>query len=133
MLGAGTASEALSRKPLNILVLGGTGFIGPHQVEYAVSRGHKVTLFNRGKTNAELFPKLEKVFGDRTKPNAYDSLKGRKWDIVIDNGAQVPAWVREAGAALKDSRSEEHTSELQSHVNLVCRLLLEKKKKKKKH
>jgi 2'-hydroxyisoflavone reductase len=38
-------------RPLRILVLGGTGFIGPHQVRYAVARGHKVTLFNRGRTN----------------------------------------------------------------------------------
>ena len=46
-------SRALARpavKPLNILILGGTGFIGPHQVRYALARGHKVTLFNRGKS-----------------------------------------------------------------------------------
>src|SRR2546430_980596 len=41
-------------KPLNLLILGGTGFIGPHQVEYALKRGHKLTLFNRGKTNPGL-------------------------------------------------------------------------------
>ncbi|MDQ6612035.1 MAG: NAD-dependent epimerase/dehydratase family protein [Gemmatimonadota bacterium] len=96
-------SRRATPKPLKILMLGGTGFIGPHEVEYAVSRGHTVTLFNRGKTNADLFPKLEKVFGDRSKPGAYDALKGRRWDVVVDNGAQIPAWVREAGAALKDS------------------------------
>jgi len=36
-------------RPLRILILGGTGFTGPHQVRYALSRGHQVTLFNRGR------------------------------------------------------------------------------------
>ena len=88
---------------LRILILGGTGFIGPHQVNYAVERGHTVTLFNRGRTNADLFPKVEKVIGDRDKPDGYDALKGRTFDVVIDNPAQMPKWVRDAGAALKDS------------------------------
>ena len=45
-----------SAKPLRILILGGTGFIGPYQVRYALSRGHKVTTFNRGKTNPGELP-----------------------------------------------------------------------------
>lgn len=90
-------------KPLRILILGGTGFIGPHQVQYALDRGHQVTLFNRGQTNASLFPSVEKLIGDRNAPDGYAALKGRKWDAVIDNPAQLPRWVREAGAALKDS------------------------------
>jgi 2'-hydroxyisoflavone reductase len=88
---------------LRILILGGTGFIGPHQVEYALARGHTVTLFNRGRTNPQLFPTVEKLIGDRNAPNGYDALKGRTWDVVIDNPTQIPRWVREAGAALKDS------------------------------
>lgn len=91
--------------PLRILILGGTGFIGPHQVEYALSRGHKVTLFNRGQTNPKLFPKVEKIIGDRNKPDGYAALKGRTWDAVIDNPVQVPRWVREAGAALAKNTS----------------------------
>ncbi len=87
-------------KPLRILILGGTGFIGPHQVEYALSRGHTVTLFNRGKTNPGLFPKVEKLIGDRNAPGGYKALEGRTWDVVIDNPVQVPRWVREAGAVL---------------------------------
>lgn len=87
-------------KPLRILILGGTGFIGPHQVEYAMSRGHTVTLFNRGQTNPGLFPKVEKLIGDRNAPDGYKALKGRTWDVVIDNPTQIPRWVREAGAAL---------------------------------
>lgn len=86
--------------PLKILILGGTGFIGPHQVDYAISRGHTVTLFNRGQTNPTLFPNVEKLIGDRNAPNGYDALKGRQWDVVIDNPVQVPRWVREAGAVL---------------------------------
>ncbi len=90
-------------KKLRILILGGTGFIGPHQVEYAMSRGHTVTLFNRGQTNPGLFPTVEKLIGDRNAPDGYAALKGRTWDVVIDNPTQIPRWVREAGAALKDS------------------------------
>jgi 2'-hydroxyisoflavone reductase len=98
-----TTQSSAQPKPLRILILGGTGFIGPHQVEYALSRGHKVTLFNRGKTNPGLFPKVEKLIGDRNAPDGYKALKGRTWDVVIDNPTQIPRWVREAGAALKDS------------------------------
>jgi 2'-hydroxyisoflavone reductase len=90
-------------KPLRILILGGTGFIGPHQVEYALSRGHRVTLLNRGRTNPQLFPKVEKLIGDRNSPEGYAALKGRKFDVVIDNPVQTPAWVTEAGAVLKDN------------------------------
>ncbi|MEP6692830.1 MAG: NAD-dependent epimerase/dehydratase family protein [Gemmatimonadaceae bacterium] len=87
-------------KPLRILILGGTGFIGPHQVRYAISRGHKVTLFNRGKTNPGLFPDVEKLEGDRAVNN-YASLKGRDWDVVIDNPTTLPRWVRQAADTLK--------------------------------
>ncbi len=91
--------------PLRILILGGTGFIGPHQVEYALSRGHTVTLFNRGQTNPGLFPNVEKLIGDRNAPDGYKALKGRTWDIVLDNPTQIPRWVRDAGAALKGKTS----------------------------
>ena len=77
--------------PLRILILGGTGFIGPHQVEHALARGHTVTLFNRGKTNPHLFPDVEKLFGDRD--NDREALKGRDWDVVLDNSATIPRWV----------------------------------------
>ncbi len=87
-------------KPLRILILGGTGFIGPHQVRYALARGHKLTLFNRGKTNPGLFPDVEHLAGDRQK-SELDELKNREWDVVIDNPTTIPRWVREAGAVLK--------------------------------
>lgn len=89
-------------KPLRILILGGTGFIGPFQVQYALDRGHKVTLFNRGKTNPQLFPTVEKLQGDR-KTGDLKALEGREWDVVIDNPSTLPKWVREAAQLLKNS------------------------------
>src|SRR5215831_6233610 len=63
-------------KPLRILILGGTGFTGPFQVKYALSRGHKVTVFNRGKTHPGELPKeAEQLIGDRN--GQLDALKGR--------------------------------------------------------
>lgn len=88
-------------KPLRILILGGTGFIGPNQVEYALARKHKVTLFNRGKTNSTLFPDVPRLLGDRNAPGGHDALKKGNWDVVIDNPTRNPQWVRDAGAALK--------------------------------
>ena len=86
--------------PLRILILGGTGFTGPFQVRYAVSRGHKVTVFNRGKTHpGELPNEVEQLIGDRN--GKLDALKGRKWDVVIDNPTSLPVWVRDAAAVLK--------------------------------
>jgi len=79
---------------LNILVLGGTGFIGPHMVSEALRRGHSVTLFNRGRTNNELFADLETIKGDRD--GGLDGLKGRRWDAVIDNSGYVPRHVRDS-------------------------------------
>jgi len=92
-------------RPLRILILGGTGFIGPHQVRYAVARGHKITLFNRGRTNPGLFKGLDGIeerIGDRAPvPGNYDALRTGEWDVVIDNPTTRPRWVREAAAALK--------------------------------
>ncbi len=87
--------------PLRILILGGTGFIGPHQVEYALGRGHTVTLFNRGRTNPELFPEVERLVGDRN--DNLEALRGREWDVVIDNPATNPDWVRLSADVLRDS------------------------------
>jgi 2'-hydroxyisoflavone reductase len=86
-------------KPLRILFLGGTGFIGPYQVEYAIKRGHQVTLFNRGKTHPGLFPNAEKLEGDRD--GKLDALKGKRWDAVIDNSGYVPRHVRDSAQLLK--------------------------------
>lgn len=87
-------------KSLRILILGGTGFTGPFQVRYAISRGHKVTVFNRGRTHpGELPQEAEQLIGDRN--GQLDALKGRTWDVVIDNPATLPVWVRDAAQILK--------------------------------
>jgi 2'-hydroxyisoflavone reductase len=89
-----------SVKPLRILILGGTGFTGPYQVRYALSRGHTVTTFNRGKTHPGELPKeVEQLIGDRN--GQLDALKGRKWDVAIDNPTTLPVWVRDAAEILK--------------------------------
>ena len=86
--------------PMRILILGGTGFTGPYQVKYALSRGHKVTTFNRGKTHpGELPAEVEQLVGDRN--GNLEALKNRKWDVVIDNPTTLPAWVRDAAQVLK--------------------------------
>ncbi len=86
------------QEPLDILILGGTGFIGPHMVREALRRGHSVTLFNRGRTNNALFPDLETIKGDRD--NGLDGLKGRRWDAVIDNSGYVPRHVHDSAKLL---------------------------------
>ena len=89
-----------STKPLRILILGGTGFIGPHQVRYALARGHKLTLFNRGRNPKDWPGEVEELTGDRNTGDLA-SLKGRTWDVCIDNPTTLPFWVRDAGAILK--------------------------------
>jgi 2'-hydroxyisoflavone reductase len=97
-LAAGAARAA--GKPLRILILGGTGFIGPYEVRYALSRGHQVTVFNRGRHPQDWPGQVEELTGDR---NASDlkALAGREWDVCIDNPTTLPFWVRDAGEALK--------------------------------
>jgi 2'-hydroxyisoflavone reductase len=105
---AATTSHALAQgqpsapapRPMHLLILGGTGFVGPHQVRYALSRGHKVTLFNRGRRPKEWPAEVEELTGDRDT-NDYASLKGRRFDVCIDNPSAVPHWVRDAAAVLK--------------------------------
>lgn len=87
-------------KGLRILILGGTGFTGPFQVRYALSRGHQVAVFNRGRTHPGELPKeVEQLIGDRN--GKLDALKARTWDVVIDNPTTLPVWVREAAQILK--------------------------------
>jgi 2'-hydroxyisoflavone reductase len=85
---------------MHLLILGGTGFVGPHQVRYALSRGHKVTLFNRGRRPKDWPAEVEELTGDRDAKD-YASLKGRRFDVCIDNPSAVPHWVRDAAAVLK--------------------------------
>ena len=88
-----------SAKPLRILILGGTGFTGPHQVRYALARGHRITLFNRGRQPNEWPHEVEELVGDRNTGDL-KALEGRAWDVCIDNPTTLPFWVRDAGRVL---------------------------------
>src|SRR5947208_13186245 len=91
---------APAAKPLNILILGGTGFTGPEQVEYALARGHKITLINRNKTRPDFFKgKVDQLIGDMNADMS--ALKGLKFDVVIDNPTTYPAWVRNVAQYMK--------------------------------
>ena len=91
-LPSATLAEKAAPKSLRLLILGGTGFIGPHEINYALERGHEVTMFNRGKTAPDMFPDVERLIGDRN--GQLDALKGRKWDAVIDNSGFFPRHAR---------------------------------------
>ena len=102
------ASAAAPPRRMKLLILGGTGFIGPWQVRYAVERGHEVTIFNRGRSAPGLFKGVEELTGDRAA-NQLDALKGRRWDAVIDNSASradAPDWVRHSAGLLKDTADQ---------------------------
>ena len=107
-LTSGTRGERLlaqpvekASRPLKILILGGTGFTGPHQVNYATARGHQVTVFNRGRRQAGLPASVEHLTGDRNAPDGVAALKGsRTWDVAIDVPTTNPRWVRDAAGAL---------------------------------
>ncbi|MEL6253438.1 MAG: NAD-dependent epimerase/dehydratase family protein [Bacteroidota bacterium] len=109
MLSANPVSHLLdlgeAEKKLKILILGGTGFLGPHQIAYALKRGHKVSTFTRGKTkptiHPELFSQVESLVGDRE--NNLEALKNRKWDVVIDNSGRRTKWTEDSAKLLVDN------------------------------
>src|SRR5579864_797347 len=86
---------------MRILVIGGTRFVGRHLVEAALERGHDVTLFNRGQTNADLFPTVTKLRGDRSSD--LSALQGKTWDAVIDTCGYVPRVVSASAQLLAHS------------------------------
>ncbi|MEM6803632.1 MAG: NAD-dependent epimerase/dehydratase family protein [Bacteroidota bacterium] len=89
---------------LNILILGGTSFLGPHQIAYALTRGHKITTFTRGKTkpsvHQDVFKEVTSLLGDRE--DNLEALKGKTWDVVIDNSGNRAHWVKKTADLLKD-------------------------------
>jgi 2'-hydroxyisoflavone reductase len=93
-------APAATTRPKRILVLGGTGFLGPCIVRAARARGHMLTLFNRGKTNPGLFPEVETILGDRRTD--IDRLRGREWDAVVDTWVLLPRSVRAMTELLRD-------------------------------
>jgi 2'-hydroxyisoflavone reductase len=97
--------QALGSPPRRILVLGGTQFLGPATVEAAVAGGHTVTLFNRGITNPDLFPHVEKLRGFRSSDAGdqdLSSLAHRHFDVVVDVWPNDPTTVASAAEFLKD-------------------------------
>ncbi len=110
--GAGGAGQAegtnqaggAGQPGMSILVLGGTGFIGPHVVQHALARGHEITLFNRGRTNTHLFPGVEKLVGDRN--DDLTALEGRRWDAVLDNSGYDPHQLELSVGLLKDATDQ---------------------------
>lgn len=85
---------------MDLLVLGGTRFLGRHLVEAALGRGHGVTLFNRGESDPGLFPEVEELRGDRG--GDLSALRGRVWDAVIDTSGYLPREVRRSAGLLAD-------------------------------
>jgi len=100
-LGALLRASDRSAAPLDLLILGGTGFIGPHLVKLAMSRGHKVTIFTRGRHDGDLPDGVTRLVGDRN--GQLGALAGGKWDAVIDDSATNPDWVVQSCAALNNS------------------------------
>ena len=94
-----------SGEKLKILILGGTSFLGPHQIAYALKRGHEVSTFTRGKTipkiHQELFSNVEQLIGDRE--DNLEALKNRKWDVVIDNSGRRTKWTEDTAQLLKEN------------------------------
>jgi 2'-hydroxyisoflavone reductase len=108
LAGPSKKSAISSKKPLKLLVLGGTGFLGPAFVNAALARGHTVTLFNRGKTRPELFPNVEKLQGDRDpkKGEGLKALEGRRWDAVLDNSGYYPRMVKASAELLAPNAAQ---------------------------
>jgi 2'-hydroxyisoflavone reductase len=86
---------------MDVLILGGTGFLGRHLVEAALGSGHRVTLFNRGIKAPDLFPQVETIEGDREVD--LSALSGRRWDATIDTCGYVPRVVRASAKTLANA------------------------------
>lgn len=86
---------------MDILILGGPKFLGRATIDAALAAGHTVSVFNRGQTNADVYPNIEKLRGDRD--GDLDALRGRQWDVVIDNSGYVPRIVRQSAELLAGS------------------------------
>ncbi|MGH7127800.1 MAG: NAD-dependent epimerase/dehydratase family protein, partial [Planctomycetaceae bacterium] len=99
----GERSPPRAGQARNILILGGTNYIGPHLVHQALERGHRITTFTRGRRQptlyADLFDRVEQLEGDRE--GDLESLRGGSWDIVVDNSATNPKWVADSAALLR--------------------------------
>lgn len=100
LLGASIPPSFAKAKTQRVLILGGTGFIGPHFVDALEAGGHKITLFNRGKRDPDAKQGVEQLLGDRN--DNLESLTGRDWDVVIDNSGYTPKQVELSTSLLRD-------------------------------
>jgi 2'-hydroxyisoflavone reductase len=98
------SAEKSAQNPLRILILGGTSFLGPHQIAYAMARGHSISTFTRGKTiptiYTDLYQNVEQLIGDRN--DNLTALENGEWDVVIDNSGHNAEWTKKSAALLKD-------------------------------
>ncbi|MGJ8662104.1 MAG: NAD-dependent epimerase/dehydratase family protein [Marinicella sp.] len=103
-LASATQNIQNAAKKLRILILGGTSFLGPHQIAYALARGHSISTFTRGKTKAtvhqDVFEHVEELIGDRN--NDHSALENKQWDVVIDNSGRNTEWTSKSAELLKD-------------------------------
>lgn len=101
---AQTTESEKAKQGLKILILGGTSFLGPHQINAALDRGHQISTFTRGKTkptvHQDLFSQVESLVGDRE--NDLKALEDRDWDVVIDNSGRRVEWTQKTAELLKD-------------------------------
>lgn len=105
LLSSGLLSfSPVKTKSLNILILGGTSFLGPHQIAYALERGHKISTFTRGKSkptvHLDKFDKVNQLIGDRETD--LSALETGEWDVVIDNSGRKTKWTEQTANMLKD-------------------------------
>ncbi len=113
-----TPLRAAQAKPLRVLILGGTGFIGPHFVEVLHAAGHQLTLLNRGRRQPQLAADIESLIGDRN--GKMDALQGRDWDVVIDNSGYTPKQVRLSTDMLRDHAQHYiFVSSISAYANLT--------------
>ena len=85
---------------MDLLILGGTRFLGRHLVDAALERGHRVTLFNRGVSGPGMFTEVEELRGERG--GDLSALGGRGWDAAIDTSGNLPREVRASAGLLAD-------------------------------
>jgi 2'-hydroxyisoflavone reductase len=102
---ATSGTSARGGHPLRILILGGTSFIGPHLIQFALGRGHEISIFNRGQTvptvHADLLEHVERLVGDRA--DNLNALRGRQWDVVIDNSGRQVEWTKKSAELLSEN------------------------------
>ncbi len=103
---------------MRLLLLGGPRFLGRAVIDAALAQGHDITLFNRGGTNAELYPDVERITGDRKE--SLDALAGREWDAVVDTCGYLPRDVRASAEALAGSGLYCFVSSISVYANFLA-------------